>query len=125
MYSDDKLPLVQKAFTMLAENLDARDRVSIVTYAGYESVVLDGVPGSDTAKIAAAIDDLEAGGSTAGSAGIQKAYELAQKHYIPGGNNRVILATDGDLNVGLTSEKDLTRLIEEKRKAASTCPSWA
>ena len=117
MYSDDKLPLVQKAFTMLAENLDARDRVSIVTYAGYESVVLDGVPGSDTAKIAAAIDDLEAGGSTAGSAGIQKAYELAQKHYIPGGNNRVILATDGDLNVGLTSEKDLTRLIEEKRKS--------
>ena len=102
---------------MLAENLDARDRVSIVTYAGYESVVLDGVPGSDTAKIAAAIDDLEAGGSTAGSAGIQKAYELAQKHYIPGGNNRVILATDGDLNVGLTSEKDLTRLIEEKRKS--------
>ena len=117
MYSDDKLPLVQKAFTMLAENLDARDRVSIVTYAGYESVVLDGVPGSDIAKIAAAIDDLEAGGSTAGSAGIQKAYELAQKHYIPGGNNRVILATDGDLNVGLTSEKDLTRLIEEKRKS--------
>ncbi len=117
MYADDKLPLVQKSFTMLAQNLDSRDRVSIVTYAGYESVVLDGVSGSDTAKIAAAISDLEAGGSTAGSAGIQKAYQLAEKNYIPGGNNRVILATDGDLNVGLTSQEDLTRLIEEKRKS--------
>lgn len=117
MYTDDKLPLVQKSFTMLAQNLDSRDRVSIVTYAGYESVVLDGVSGSDTAKIAAAISDLEAGGSTAGSAGIQKAYQLAEKNYIPGGNNRVILATDGDLNVGLTSQEDLTRLIEEKRKS--------
>ncbi|MCI9048529.1 MAG: VWA domain-containing protein [Hungatella sp.] len=117
MYADNKLPLVQKSFTMLAQNLDSRDRVSIVTYAGYESVVLDGVSGSDTAKIAAAISDLEAGGSTAGSAGIQKAYQLAEKNYIPGGNNRVILATDGDLNVGLTSQEDLTRLIEEKRKS--------
>lgn len=117
MYSDDKLPLVQKAFTMLAENLTERDRVSIVTYAGYESVVLDGVPGSETARIAAAIDDLEAGGSTAGAAGIERAYELAEKNYIPGGNNRVILATDGDLNVGISSEGELTRLIQEKKKS--------
>ena len=116
MYSDDKLPLVQKSFTMLAENLTEKDRVSIVTYAGYESVVLDGVPGSETARIAAAISDLEAGGSTAGAAGIEKAYELARKNYIAGGNNRVILATDGDLNVGISSEGELTRLIKEKKK---------
>ncbi len=117
MYSNDKLPLVQKAFTMLAENLNENDCVSIVTYAGYESVVLDGVSGSETAKIAAAIGDLEAGGSTAGEAGIQKAYELAEKHFIPGGNNRVILATDGDLNVGISSEGELTRLIQEKKQS--------
>ncbi len=116
MYSDDKLPLVQKSFTTLAENLTQKDRVSIVTYAGYESVVLDGVPGDQTARIAAALDDLEAGGSTAGAAGIEKAYELARKNYISGGNNRVILATDGDLNVGISSEGELTRLIQEKKK---------
>lgn len=117
MYSADKLPLVQKAFTMLTENLDERDRVSIVTYAGYESVILDGVSGTEKAKIAAALDDLEAGGSTAGAAGIERAYELAQKNFIPGGNNRVILATDGDLNVGITSEGALTRLIQKKRES--------
>lgn len=117
MYSDDKLPLVQKAFSMLAENLNESDRVSIVTYAGYESVVLDGVSGDQTSRIVAALEDLEAGGSTAGEAGIQKAYELAQKHFIPGGVNRVILATDGDLNVGITSEGGLTRLIREKKKS--------
>ena len=117
MYSDDKLPLVQKAFTMLAENLNSNDRVSIVTYAGYESVVLDGVPGNKTAMIAAALEDLEAGGSTAGAAGIEKAYELAEKNFIPGGNNRVILATDGDLNVGISSQGGLTRLIQEKKKS--------
>lgn len=116
MYSDDKLPLVQKAFTMLTENLDERDCVSIVTYAGYESVVLDGVSGTQKAKIAATLSDLEAGGSTAGAAGIEKAYALAEKHFIPGGNNRVILATDGDLNVGISSEGALTRLIQEKKK---------
>ena len=117
MYADDKLPLVQKAFAMLAENLTANDRVSIVTYAGYESVVLDGVSGSEKAKIVAALEDLEAGGSTAGEAGIQKAYALAEKNFIPGGNNRVILATDGDLNVGISSESGLTRLIKEKKKS--------
>lgn len=117
MYSDDKLPLVQKAFGMLAENLTEKDRVSIVTYAGFESVVLDGASGENTTEIVGALDSLEAGGSTAGSAGIQKAYELAEKHFIPGGNNRVILATDGDLNVGITSEGELTRLIQEKKKS--------
>lgn len=117
MYSDDKLPLVQKSFGMLAENLTGADRVSIVTYAGFETVVLDGAAGDRTSEIVDALDSLQAGGSTAGSAGIQKAYELAEKHFIPGGNNRVILATDGDLNVGVTSEGDLTRLIQEKKKS--------
>lgn len=117
MYSDDKLPLVQKSFAMLAENLTENDRVSIVTYAGYESVILDGMPGNETAAIVSALDSLKAGGSTAGAAGIEKAYQLAQRHYIPGGNNRVILATDGDLNVGITSEGELIRLIQEKKKS--------
>ncbi len=117
MYSDDKLPLVQKAFSLLAENLTEKDRVSIVTYAGYETVVLDGVPGNQKAKIVAALEDLEAGGSTAGEAGIEMAYALAEKNFIPGGNNRVILATDGDLNVGISSEEGLISLIEEKRKS--------
>lgn len=117
MYSDDKLPLVQKSFGMLAENLTGADRVSIVTYAGFETVVLDGAAGDRASEIVDALDSLQAGGSTAGSAGIQKAYELAEKHFIPGGNNRVILATDGDLNVGVTSEGDLTRLIQEKKKS--------
>lgn len=117
MYSDDKLPLVQKSFAMLTENLTARDRVSIVTYAGYEAVVLDGEPGDHTSVIIDALDSLEAGGSTAGAAGIKKAYELARKYYINGGNNRVILATDGDLNIGISSEGELTRLIEDEKKS--------
>lgn len=117
MYDSNKLPLVQKSFSMLAENLTEKDRVSIVTYAGYESVVLDGVPGNQTSEIVDALESLEAGGSTAGAAGIQKAYELAQKYFIPGGNNRVILATDGDLNVGVSSEGELTRLIQEKKQS--------
>mgnify|MGYP000815005329 CR=1 FL=1 len=117
MYDSNKLPLVQKAFSMLAENLTEKDRVSIVTYAGYESVVLDGVPGNQTSEIVDALERLEAGGSTAGEAGIRKAYELARKYFIPGGNNRVILATDGDLNVGISSEGELTRLIQEKRES--------
>lgn len=116
MYGADRLPLVQKSFLMLTESLTENDKVSIVTYAGNESVVLDGVSGSQKAKIAAALEDLEAGGSTAGAAGIQKAYELAEKNYIPGGNNRIILATDGDLNVGISSESELTRLVQEKKK---------
>lgn len=117
MYSQDKLPLVQKSFAMLTENLTEADRVSIVTYAGYESVVLDGVSGEEKALITAALEDLEAGGSTAGEAGIRMAYDLARKHYIPGGNNRVILATDGDLNVGISSEGELIRLIEDQKQS--------
>lgn len=117
MYDDNKLPLVQKSFSMLTDNLTAADRVSIVTYAGSDEVVLDGADGNDRKQILKAIDDLEAGGSTAGAAGITTAYEIAEKYFIDGGNNRVILATDGDLNVGLSSESELTRLIEEKRES--------
>ena len=117
MYSDDKLPLVQKSFSMLAENLTEQDRVSIVTYAGSEAVILEGETGDHTSAIVDAIQSLNAGGSTAGAAGITKAYELAERYFIPGGNNRVILATDGDLNVGISSEGGLTRLVEEKRES--------
>ena len=80
-------------------------------------MVLEGADGNDRKKILRAINDLEAGGSTAGAAGINTAYDIAQKYFIDGGNNRVILATDGDLNVGLSSESELTRLIEEKRES--------
>lgn len=116
MYSDDKLPLMQKAFIMLTENLNENDRISIVTYAGDERVVLEGARGDETMKIVKAIEELTAGGSTAGAAGIQRAYDLAEKYYIEDGNNRIILATDGDLNVGITSEGELKRLVEEERK---------
>lgn len=117
MYDEDKLPLVQKSFSLLTEELTENDRVSIVTYAGYEQVVLDGARGDQKGTIREALESLTAGGSTAGEAGINMAYELAEKYYIPGGNNRVILATDGDLNVGLSSEQELTELISEKRKS--------
>lgn len=117
MFSEDKLPLVQKAFTMLTDTLTEDDRISIVTYAGEEKVVLTGTSGEDKKKIKEAINSLEAGGSTYGEAGINRAYELAEKYFIRNGNNRVILATDGDLNVGLSSEEELTKLIEEKRES--------
>lgn len=117
MYSSDKLPLVQSAFMLMTENLNDNDRISIVTYASGDAVVLDGVYGSEKKKIAAAIEDLEAGGSTAGSKGITTAYQLAEKYFIEGGNNRVIMATDGDFNVGLTSENALEKLIKQKRES--------
>ena len=115
MEDEDKLPLVQQAFSMLAENLGADDRVSIVTYAGSDSVVLEGESGDNSDEIVSALNSLSAGGSTAGAAGITTAYKLAEEYFIEGGNNRVILATDGDLNVGLSSEEELTDLISQKR----------
>ena len=117
MFDDDKLPLVQKSMCMLAENLTEKDRVSIVTYAGSDEVVLEGASGADYNEICEKIEGLEAYGSTNGSAGIKTAYELAEKYFIKGGNNRVILATDGDLNVGVTSKDDLTDLITEKKES--------
>lgn len=117
MFSDDKLPLLQDAFCMLVDELSDKDRVSIVTYAGSDSVVLEGISGDKHRKIKNAINDLEAGGSTNGSSGIITAYELAEDYFIKGGNNRVILATDGDLNVGLTSVSELEDLISEKKES--------
>ena len=117
MFSDDKLPLVQQAFMMLTEALNPEDRVSIVTYAGSRKVALDGAYGYEKAKIMAVIEDLQAGGSTAGADGINGAYRLAEKYFIEGGNNRVILATDGDFNVGVSSVEGLEDLVAEKRQS--------
>ena len=116
MYDENKLPLVQQSFTMLTESLTPKDRVSIVTYAGDDRVVLEGADGNQKQDILNAINSLEAGGSTAGAAGINTAYEIAEKYFISGGNNRIVLATDGDLNVGVSSESDLTALVERKRE---------
>lgn len=117
MYSEDKLPLLQKSFALLVEELSEKDRVSIVTYAGSDSVLLQGVSGDQKAVILAALDSLQANGSTNGSAGIETAYKLAEEYFIKGGNNRIILATDGDLNVGVTSESALEKLITKKKEA--------
>ena len=115
MEEENKLPLVRQAFALLADQLGENDRVSIVTYAGEDRVVLEGEKGSHTDVINNALNSLTAGGSTAGAAGINSAYSIAEKYFIKGGNNRVILATDGDLNVGASSTEELTELIEKKR----------
>jgi Ca-activated chloride channel family protein len=115
MSSPDKLPLLKAAFKLLARELRPEDRVAIVVYAGRAGVVLEPTAGSEKEKIVAAIDSLKAGGSTAGGAGIRLAYEVAKENFRKDGNNRVILATDGDFNVGVSSEGELTRLIEERR----------
>ncbi|MGB0176337.1 MAG: YfbK domain-containing protein [Owenweeksia sp.] len=117
MGSADKLPLLQKSLRLLVENLNERDRVAIVVYASATGLVLGSTKGTDKQKILAAIDGLYSGGSTAGGAGIQLAYKVASENFKKGENNRVILATDGDFNVGISSDEDLVRLIEEKRKA--------
>lgn len=117
MFGSDRLGLVQQAFKMLTENLNENDRVSIVTYAGNDSVALEGASGADKARIMAVIEDLQAGGSTAGADGINTAYALAERYFIEGGNNRVILATDGDFNVGVSSTTGLENLIKNKRES--------
>lgn len=117
MGDSDKLPLLQEAFGLLAENLTGNDRVSIVTYAGSSEVVLRGVSGDKTRKIKSALNSLEASGGTHGSVGIETAYEIAEENFITGGNNRIILATDGDLNIGLTTERELEDLITEKKES--------
>ncbi len=114
MNSPDKLPLLKSAMRLLVGQLRAEDRVSIVVYAGAAGLVLK--PTSDKDEILAAIDRLSAGGSTAGGAGIELAYRVARESFIEEGNNRVILATDGDFNVGVSSDGSLTRLIEKKRE---------
>ena len=116
MAPQDRLPLVRTALRMFTETLNAQDRVAIVVYAGASGLVLPATPGDRKERIHQAIADLEAGGSTNGAAGIQLAYDVAARNYIKGGINRVILATDGDFNVGVTSQGDLIRLIEHERE---------
>jgi len=115
MQEPDKLPLVKASLRLLVEELSARDRVALVVYAGAAGLVLDATPGDQRETILDAIERLEAGGSTAGAEGIRLAYEVARRNHVAGGNNRVILATDGDFNVGTSSEAELVQLIEEKR----------
>ncbi len=117
MQSANKLALVKRSLCLLTRQLRPEDRVSLVVYAGNAGVVLPPTPGNQQDKIMQAIDRLEAGGSTAGSAGIQLAYQMAQRGFLPEGNNRVILATDGDFNVGASSDAELERLIEQKRES--------
>ncbi|WP_064685141.1 vWA domain-containing protein [Rhizobium bangladeshense] len=116
MDEPDKLPLLKSAFRLLVNRLKPDDTVSIVTYAGNAGTVLEPTRVSEKSKILSAIDRLEAGGSTGGAEGIEAAYDLAQKAFVKDGVNRVILATDGDFNVGPSSDEDLKRIIEEKRK---------
>ena len=116
MSSRQKLPLLKQSLKLLLNELSEQDRVAIVAYAGSAGLVLPSTPATEKDKIIEALDDIDAGGSTAGGQGIQLAYDVAKKNLIKDGNNRVILATDGDFNVGVSSQGELVRLIEEKRK---------
>lgn len=118
MSSADKLPLVKAALSGLADELSPRDRVSIVVYAGAAGMVLE--PTSDSRRIKAALDRLEAGGSTAGAAGLQLAYQVARDSFVDGGVNRVIVATDGDFNVGVADTKSLIEMVERQRDSGIT-----
>ncbi len=115
MDSPDKLPLVKQSLRMLVDQLRPQDRVALVVYAGAAGLVLPSTPGSERGRILDALERLEAGGSTAGGAGLRLAYEVARENHLPGGNNRVILATDGDFNVGVSSDAEMIRLVEDRR----------
>ena len=116
MGSEDKLDLLQDSFATLLGHLDANDRISIVTYSGNEEIVLEGAAGDDAATILKAIYKLQAHGSTNGEAGLRMAYDVAERNFIDGGVNRIIMASDGDLNVGMTSTSDLYDFVEQKRE---------
>jgi len=116
MEAPNKLPLLKQSLKMLVNNLSQSDHISIVAYAGSAGVILPPTPGNDRNRILQALDNLRAGGSTAGGAGIKLAYDVAVQNFIQDGNNRVILATDGDFNVGISDDASLVQLIEEKRK---------
>ena len=111
----NKLPLLKSAFGLLVNELREQDRVAIVVYAGAAGVVLESTPGNRKETIMEAIDRLDAGGSTAGGAGLMLAYKIAERNFVRGGNNRIILATDGDFNVGVSDNKSMEQLVEEKR----------
>ncbi|MGQ8366938.1 vWA domain-containing protein [Glaciecola sp. 1036] len=115
MNQENKLPLLKRSLTMLTNQMSAKDSVSIVVYAGASGVVLEPTPGNEKAQITQALDQLQAGGSTNGGAGIQLAYKMAEQAFIKDGINRVILATDGDFNVGMTDQDALIELIEQER----------
>ncbi len=117
MLDANKLPLVKSAMRLLTGEMTQQDRVAIAVYAGASGLVLESTPGNQAATILSAIDRLQAGGSTNGGEGIQLAYRVAQKNFIDGGVNRVLLCTDGDFNVGTTSQSELVDLIEEKAKS--------
>ncbi|MFN8346289.1 MAG: von Willebrand factor type A domain-containing protein [Spirosomataceae bacterium] len=117
MAMPNKLPLVKEAFKLLVDQLRPTDRVAIVVYAGAAGLVLPSTSGDQPSAIKDALDKLSAGGSTAGGEGIRLAYKIAQEYFIKGGNNRVILASDGDFNVGVSSEGELQQIVEEKRKS--------
>ncbi len=117
MSSSDKLPMLKKGFNMVVDELGANDRIAIVTYAGSQRVVLQSTSASEKQRIKSAINSLGSGGGTAGAQGIVTAYEIAQQNFIQGGNNRVIVGTDGDFNIGISNRDDLVSLIEEKRKS--------
>jgi Ca-activated chloride channel family protein len=115
MNSPDKLGILKAGFTKLTEVLGAQDRVAVVTYSGSVSVLLPSTHGDQKDNIRKAIKKLSAGGSTAGGAAIEMAYDIAERNFIPGGNNRIILGTDGDFNVGVSTDEQLTELIEGQR----------
>lgn len=117
MSNQNKLPLLKSAFKLLTKQLRPQDKVAMVVYAGAAGVVLPPTDGNQSELIMAALDKLQAGGSTAGGAGIKLAYQLAEEHFVQDGNNRVILATDGDFNIGASSDAEMERLIESKRKS--------
>ncbi|WP_300698633.1 von Willebrand factor type A domain-containing protein [Bacteroides sp.] len=117
MYGPTRLDLVISSLKLLVDNLREKDRVAIVTYSGNAGLALPSTQGNDKQKIKEALEDLSAGGSTAGGEGIQLAYEIARQNFMPNGNNRIILCTDGDFNVGVSSEEGLQKLIEKERKS--------
>ena len=117
MSSSDKLPLLKSAIKLLVDVIRPSDRISIVVYAGSSGVVLEAADSNNKDDIIEALDNLQAGGSTAGGAGIELAYQIAEKYYIEGGNNRIILGTDGDFNVGISNTSDLEDFIAEKKES--------
>jgi Ca-activated chloride channel family protein len=115
MDAPNKLPLLKSAYQMLVNELRPQDRVAIVVYAGAAGTVLESTPGNRKETILAALDNLQAGGSTAGGEGLKLAYKIAAENFITGGNNRIILATDGDFNIGVSSNAEMERLVENER----------
>jgi Ca-activated chloride channel homolog len=119
MQGPNRLPLVKQSLALLVEQMREQDRIAIVVYAGRAGLVLPSTSGAEKQRILATLDQLEAGGSTAGGAGIRLAYDVARQNYIRGGNNRVILCTDGDFNVGASSDGEMVTLIEQRRREGS------